>query len=62
MSQRAGDLGYSLDLLLVTYDDEDGNTVKVFSKGITIWKKDGRWKMAVDIWNVDPTITSVFQE
>ena len=60
---KSGDLGYLLDKLLVTFDGEDGKPVKLFEKGISIWKKDanGEWKMAVDIWNVDPTIASIYK-
>lgn len=59
----SGDLGYSVDLILVTYDGEDGNKVKLFEKGTSVWKKDakGEWKMAIDVWNVDPTITSIYK-
>lgn len=58
---KSGDLGYSLDKILVTFDGEDGKTIKLYEKGISIWKKDskGEWKMAVDIWNVDPTMTTI---
>lgn len=57
----SGDLGYSIDKILVIFDGEDGKKVKLFEKGVTIWKKNasGDWKLAVDIWNVDPTITSI---
>ena len=58
-----GDLGYTIDLLLVSYYGEDGKKVEVFEKGVTIWKKDnlGKWKMVVDAWNVDKIITSIFK-
>lgn len=60
---KSGDLGYSIDRVLVNFDGEDGNQVNLFEKGVTIWKKNekGEWKMAVDIWNVDPTITSIYK-
>lgn len=57
---KSGDLGYTVDRILVSFDGENGETVKLFEKGITVWKKDaeGNWKMAVDIWNVDPSTSS----
>lgn len=60
---KSGDLGYTLDRILVTFNGEDGNKVKLFEKGITIWNKqeDGSWKLAVDIWNVDTTISSIYK-
>lgn len=60
---KSGDLGYSVDRVLVNFDGEDGRQVNLFEKGITIWKKNDKdeWKMAVDIWNVDPTITSIYK-
>ena len=59
---KAGDLGYSVDKILVNYTDENGNTVYLFEKGVTIWKKNtnNEWKMSVDIWNVDKTISSIY--
>ncbi len=60
---KSGDLGYSVDRILVTFDGEDGEKVKLFEKGVSIWKKDakGDWKMEIDIWNVDPSITSIYK-
>ncbi|WP_282085064.1 YybH family protein [Aquimarina algiphila] len=60
---KSVDLGYTIDLMLVNFDGENGNTVSLFEKVVTVWKKDkkGEWKMAVDIWNVDPTITSIYK-
>jgi ketosteroid isomerase-like protein len=60
---KAGDLGYSVDRILVNYNDKDGNTVDLFEKGVTIWKKNAKneWKMSVDIWNVDKTINSIYK-
>lgn len=59
----AGDLGYSIDLILISYDGENGNKVEVFEKGVTVWKKNnqGKWKMVVDAWNIDNTITSIYK-
>ncbi|AXT52572.1 hypothetical protein D1818_17675 [Aquimarina sp. BL5] len=60
---KSGDLGYSVEKILVTFDGENGEKVKLFEKGVSIWKKNknGEWKMAVDIWNVDPTLTSIYK-
>ena len=59
----SGDLGYTVDRILVTFNGADGKKVELFEKGVTIWKKNdkGAWKMVVDIWNVDPTIKSIFK-
>ncbi|WP_298313220.1 hypothetical protein [uncultured Aquimarina sp.] len=58
---KSSDLGYTIDKMLVNFDDEDGNTVNQFEKVVSIWKKNekGEWKMAVDIWNADPTLKSI---
>ena len=61
---NSGDLGYTVDRILVNFNGEDGKKIDVFEKGVTIWKKDaqGDWKLAIDIWNVDPSIKSIFQK
>ncbi|MFK7774194.1 MAG: DUF4440 domain-containing protein [Saprospiraceae bacterium] len=58
----SGDLGYTVDRILVNFTGEDGKKIDVFEKGVTVWKKDakGDWKLAVDIWNIDPTIKSIY--
>jgi len=58
---KSGDLGYTIDQMLVSFDGENGETVNQFQKVVSIWKKDtkGEWKMVVDIWNADPTLTSI---
>lgn len=60
---KSGDLGYSVDRILVNFEGEDGKQVNLFEKGVTIWKKNSKneWKMAVDIWNVDQTIASIYK-
>lgn len=60
---KSGDLGYTVDRILVNFKDQNGKKVDLFEKGVTIWKKDsnGDWKMAIDIWNVDPSITSIYK-
>ena len=59
----SGDLGYSVDRILVSFDGEDGKKVEIYEKGLSVWKKDdqGDWKMAIDIWNVDTTINSIYK-
>ncbi|MFD2587342.1 YybH family protein [Croceitalea marina] len=58
---KSGDLGYTIDKMLMNFDDENGVTVNQFQKVVSIWKKNekGEWKMVVDIWNADPTLTSI---
>jgi ketosteroid isomerase-like protein len=58
---KSGDLGYTIDKMLVNFDDENGGTVNQFQKVLSVWKKNeqGEWKMAVDIWNADPTLKSI---
>ena len=58
---KSADLGYTIDKMRVNFDGEDGETVNQFHKVVSIWNKDekGEWKMAVDIWNTDPTLTSI---
>lgn len=58
----SGDLGYVISKILVTYNNENNEQVKVFEKGVEIWKQqaDGSWKNAVDIWNTDPSLTSIY--
>jgi len=57
----SGDLGYVLGLNYVGDVDSLGNKIKVFGNSVEIWKKqdDGSWKTVVDIFNGDPTITSL---
>lgn len=59
---NSGDLGYTVDKILVNFNDENGKKVDLFEKGVTIWTKDANdeWKLIIDIWNVDPTINSIF--
>lgn len=58
----SGDLGYVISKILITYNDENNEQVRLFEKGVEIWKMqaDGSWKNAVDIWNVDPSLTSIY--
>ena len=51
----------------ITFEEVDLSqeveTVQFFEKGVTIWKKDAKnnWKCVVDIWNIDPTIKSIYK-
>ena len=58
---KSGDLGYTIDKMLVNFNDENGDTVNQFQKVVSVWKKNeqGEWKMVIDIWNADPTLTSI---
>lgn len=58
---QSGDLGYVLTNNYMKMPDPDGNIVTIFNKGVEIWKKleDGSWKCIVDIFNEDPTLTSI---
>ena len=59
---KGGDLGY---VLVQNYfkipTDTLGNVKTIFNKGVEIWKKqeDGSWQNVVDIYNRDPTISSL---
>ena len=59
---KGGDLGY---VLVKNYfkipTDTLGNVTTIFNKGVEIWKKneEGQWKNVVDIYNGDPTISSI---
>lgn len=59
----SGDIGYTIDRILVTYNDENNEQVKLFEKGVAVWHKqaDGSWKNKIDIWNVDPSLTSIYK-
>ena len=58
---KSGDLAYIIEQNYFTVNDSLGNQIKTFNKVVTIWKKqeDGTWKDVVDIWNEDPSITSI---
>lgn len=58
---RSGDLGYVLVNNYFKFPDTTGNIITTFGKGVEIWKKqtDGSWKNVVDIFNSDPSITSI---
>lgn len=58
---KSGDLGYVLVKNYFKFPDSLGNINTFYNKGVEIWKKqeDGTWKNAVDIYNGDPTISSI---
>jgi ketosteroid isomerase-like protein len=57
----SGDLGYVIAHNYIKMQGPDGNKITIFNKGVEIWKKqeDGSWKNVVDIFNEDPTLTSI---
>lgn len=57
---QSGDLGYVIFHNYFTMPDSTGKLITTYNKGVEIWKKqDGTWKNAVDIYNSDPSITSI---
>ncbi|HTS87296.1 MAG TPA: DUF4440 domain-containing protein [Gemmatimonadales bacterium] len=50
----SGDLGYTYGTNRVTAPDAQGHLAAVGGRYVTIWKRgtDGRWRCAVDIYNV----------
>lgn len=58
---QSGDLGYVLAHKYFRMRDSLGNTVTIFNRGVEIWEKqeDGSWKNVVDIFNENPSLTSI---
>ena len=58
---QSGDLGYVIAHNYFKMHDSLSNTFTIFNKGVEIWKKqeDGSWKNVVDIFNEDPSLTSI---
>lgn len=58
---KSGDLGYVIAHNYIKVTDSLGNTITTFNKAVEIWKKqeDGSWKNVVDIFNHDPSLTSI---
>jgi len=58
---KSGDLGYVLAHNYIKMLDSLGNTITLYNKGVEIWEKmdDGSWKCVADIFNEDPTLTSI---
>jgi ketosteroid isomerase-like protein len=48
-----GDLGYSIDVVTLSWEDEAGKPIVETIRDVHIWKKqaDGSWKIEVDVWN-----------
>jgi ketosteroid isomerase-like protein len=62
----AGDLGYTVGTYDFTLHDPQGNPMTDRGKYVTVWKKqpDGKWKVAVDIFNSDlpPPVAATAQQ
>ena len=58
---QSGDLGYVIVNNYFKFPDSLGGITTNFGKGVEIWKRqdDGSWKSVVDIFNGDPSITSI---
>ena len=58
---KSGDMGYAIGVNSVTMQDSLENKITMFNKSVEIWKKqdDGSWKCVVDIFNSDPSVTSI---
>ena len=54
-----GDMAYLLENSKVSFSDSAGKPVTIYSKAVSIWKKqsDGTWKNVVDISTPDATKT-----
>jgi len=55
-ASRSGDMAYTVGTCQFTVNDPKGKPVTDRGKYVTVWKKqlDGKWKVAVDIYNSDP--------
>ena len=51
----AADLGYTIGTYHMQLPDGDGSVVEIDGKYLSVWKRqpDGRWKIAVDMFNSD---------
>jgi len=48
----SGDMGYTLADIEISFEGPDGEPVEDKERDFHLWKKqDGKWKIAVDIWN-----------
>lgn len=58
---KSGDMGYVLVHNYFQLPDSLGNVFTIYGKGVEIWEKqeDGNWRNVVDIYNRDPTMTSL---
>ena len=52
----SGDLGYTVNLVNVSFNDAQGKTISERLRDVHVWRKDatGQWKLAVDTWNAAP--------
>jgi ketosteroid isomerase-like protein len=57
---RAGDLGYTVNILDVKLTDPQGNPVSEQYRDIHFWKKEpgGKWRVVIDVWNLEPPAAS----
>ena len=57
----SGELGYVVAHKYFKVNDSLGNPVISYFREVTLWEKkpDGSWKNIIDIYNVDPSITSI---
>lgn len=58
---KAGDMAYLLEKTSFSMNDSLGNPMTNYYKTVTIWEKqeDGSWKCVVDMFNDDPSLTSI---
>ncbi len=58
---QSGDLGYVIAHNYFKFPDSTGNVFTTYGRGVEIWRKqeDGSWKTVVDIFNGDPTLTTI---
>lgn len=60
---KSGELGYVIANKYVKLPDQAGNLNTFYFIEVGIWQKqkDGTWKNTIDIYNPDPSITSINQ-
>jgi ketosteroid isomerase-like protein len=53
---KSGDMAYTLSTNQFTFRDSQGKVVTALGRGVVVWRRgaDGRWRCAVDTWNVRP--------
>ena len=53
LPDSGADLGYTIGTYHMQLPDGDGNVVEIEGKYLSVWKRqpDGRWKIAVDMFN-----------
>lgn len=57
---KSGDIAYTTGTYELTMNDASGTPINDRGKYVEVWKKqaDGKWKVAVDIWNSDLTASA----